>query len=157
MYKTYRHGSHSTDLILCPYKVYVLSSRLTQYQAWQAEKQIKAEFERLRNALAREETLRLEALATEEELKIAAVQELIDNTKRYIVSLNEITDSLKKEMGNEDLPLLRVRESTSFPILYLVLSMVSNCMKPISISLFYVLEFPEFKNKVSNHKIHYPN
>lgn len=100
-------------------------SLLTQYQAWQAEKQIKAEFERLRNALAREETLRIEALATEEELKIAAVQELIDKTKRYIVSLNEMTDSLKKEMGNEDLPLLRVRAITSSPHL-LVLLIVSN-------------------------------
>nr|XP_020445890.1 zinc-binding protein A33-like [Monopterus albus] len=78
-----------------------------KHQAGQAEKQIKAEFERLHNALITEEALRLKALATEEEQKITAIQELIDNTKRDIVILKEFIDNLKKEMGNEDLPLLR--------------------------------------------------
>lgn len=102
-----------------------------QYQAGQAEKQIKAEFERLHSALYREEAQRLKDLAAEEELKIAAVQELIDNTDRYILSLNEITESLKKQMGSEDLPLLKVRESISSPALCLVLSMVSKCCTDI--------------------------
>ncbi|XP_020515527.2 tripartite motif containing 35-28 [Labrus bergylta] len=76
-------------------------------QAGQAEEQIKAEFERLRQVLVREEALRLKALASEEEEKIAALQELNDKTKRDIVALKELIDSLKKEMGNEDLPLLQ--------------------------------------------------
>ncbi|KAM9353059.1 tripartite motif containing 35-28 [Symphorus nematophorus] len=78
-----------------------------KYQAGQAEKQIKMEFERLHKALVTEEALRLKALATEEEQKIAAIQEQITNTNKDIVALNELIDTLKKEMGNEDLPLLK--------------------------------------------------
>uniref|UniRef100_UPI0037E88D98 tripartite motif containing 35-28 n=1 Tax=Semicossyphus pulcher TaxID=241346 RepID=UPI0037E88D98 len=76
-------------------------------QAGLAEEQIKVEFERLRQVLVTEEALRLKALGTEEEEKIAALQELNDKTKKDIVDLKELTDSLKKEMGNEDVPLLR--------------------------------------------------
>ncbi|XP_041649621.1 tripartite motif containing 35-28 [Cheilinus undulatus] len=76
-------------------------------QAQQAEEQIKAEFERLRQVLITEEALRLRALGSEEEEKIAALQELNDKTTKDIAALKELTDSLKKEMGNEDLPLLR--------------------------------------------------
>ncbi|XP_075965174.1 tripartite motif containing 35-28 [Anarhichas minor] len=78
-----------------------------KYQAEQAEKQIKVEFERLRMALITEEALRLKALAAEEEQKIAAVQELIDSTNEDIASMNKLSDALKREMGNEDLALLR--------------------------------------------------
>lgn len=78
-----------------------------KYQAGQAEKQIKAEFERLHEVLVAEEALRLKALATEEEQKIAAIQELIDNTNKDIEALNKLSDTLKKEMGDEDLTLLR--------------------------------------------------
>lgn len=85
---------------------------LTQYQAGLAEKQIKAEFERLHKALVTEEALRLKALATEEEQKMAAIQEQIDNTNKDIEALNKVIETLKKEIGNEDLPLLRVREGS---------------------------------------------
>lgn len=78
-----------------------------KYQAGEAEKQIKAEFKRLHEALVSDEALRLKALATEEEEKIASVQRLIDSTKKDISTLNELIDSMKKEIGNEDLPLLR--------------------------------------------------
>ncbi|XP_026173658.1 tripartite motif containing 35-28 [Mastacembelus armatus] len=78
-----------------------------KYQAGQAEKVIKTEFERLHKVLVTEEALRLKVLAVEEEQKIATMQELIDGTKRDIASLNQLIDTLKKEMGNEDLPLLR--------------------------------------------------
>lgn len=91
---------------------YVSLSCLTQYQAGQAEKQIKSEFERLHAALVTEEALRLKALATEEEEKIAAIQELVTTTNKDIVTLKELIDTLKKEMGNEDLPLLKVREGS---------------------------------------------
>lgn len=78
-----------------------------KYQAGEAEKQIKAEFERLHEALTKEEVMRLNALAAEEEEKIAAIQKLITRTNKDIASLKELIDTLKKEMGNEDLPLLR--------------------------------------------------
>lgn len=94
---------------------YISFSCLTQYQAGQAENQIKSEFERLHAALVTEEALRLKALATEEEEKIAAIQELIANTNEDIVTLKELIDTLKKEMGNEDLPLLKVREGSPSP------------------------------------------
>lgn len=78
-----------------------------KYQAKMAEEQIKVEFERLHKALVTEQALRLKALATEEEQKIADIQELIKNTNKDIADLNKLSDTLKKEMGNEDLPLLR--------------------------------------------------
>ncbi|XP_034729135.1 tripartite motif containing 35-28 [Etheostoma cragini] len=78
-----------------------------KYQAGQAEKQIKEEFERLHKALITEEALRLKALAVEEEHKIASIQKLIENTNKDIDTLKKLNDTLKKEMGNEDLPLLR--------------------------------------------------
>ncbi|XP_054477889.1 tripartite motif containing 35-28 [Anoplopoma fimbria] len=78
-----------------------------KHQALQAEKHIKAEFERLHKALVTEEALRLKALASEEELKTAALQELIDKTTKDIADMNKLSDTLKKEMGNEDLSLLR--------------------------------------------------
>ncbi|XP_070692106.1 tripartite motif containing 35-28 [Pempheris klunzingeri] len=78
-----------------------------KYQAGQAEKQVKAEFERLHKVLVTEEALRIQALATEEEQKIAAIQDLISNTNEDIETLKKLIETLKKEMGNEDLPLLR--------------------------------------------------
>jgi len=99
-----------SNKMLCVHCINFLLRR-TQYQAGQAEKQIKAEFERLRQFLNKEEAKRLKALANEEEEKIAAIQELITQTDKDIVELNELIDSLKKEMGNEDLPLLRVRKA----------------------------------------------
>lgn len=121
------------------------------------------EFERLHKALVTEQALRLNALATEEEQKIAAIQELISKTDKDVVALKELIETLKKEMGNEDLPLLRVREGSSSPppfiTLHLVLCLMfkhfqdfKKSIKLISITLFHVLEFPEFKKKVSNCK-----
>lgn len=96
-----------------------------QYQAGQAEKQIEAEFERLQKFLETEKNLRLKAVAAEEEQKIAATQDLIKNTNKDIAGLKKLIDSLKKEMGNEDLSLLRVWENTLSVRLHLVLAMAS--------------------------------
>lgn len=63
--------------------------------------------------LVSEQAMRLKALSDEESEKIAAVQELIQDTEKDIVSLKELIDKIKKEMGNEDLPLLRVKEQHS--------------------------------------------
>lgn len=96
------------SILLCMCVFTVFSSVLMQHQAKQAEKQIKAEFERLHNMLVTEEALRIQALATEEDQKIAAINELVDTTKKDIENLKELIETLKKEMGNEDLALLRV-------------------------------------------------
>lgn len=106
-------GDHGVSCALKPY-VLTLFSSSTQQQAGQAEAQIKEEFQRLREVLVKEETLRLEALAHEEEQKVGAIQKLIEHTKKDIVALKELIDSLKKEMGNEDLPLLQVGDSSCF-------------------------------------------
>lgn len=76
-------------------------------QAGQAEKQIRAEFDRLRNLLDKEENQRLEALAQEERMKMRDLNELAQQTKEDIVAMKELIDMLKKEMGNEDLPFLK--------------------------------------------------
>ncbi|XP_029359899.1 tripartite motif containing 35-28 [Echeneis naucrates] len=76
-------------------------------QAHQAEKQIKSEFDRLREMLNKEEMMRLNALAAEEEKKITTIHELVRETEDDIVALKQLIVTLKKEMGNEDLPLIK--------------------------------------------------
>ncbi|XP_061573174.1 tripartite motif containing 35-28 [Cololabis saira] len=78
-----------------------------KYQAGQAEKQIKSEFERLRQMLYTEEALCLRSLASEEEDKINELEMCIINTKDDIADLKKLIDCLKKEMGDDDLPLLQ--------------------------------------------------
>ncbi|KAL6109809.1 uncharacterized protein ACO6RY_12863 [Pungitius sinensis] len=78
-----------------------------KYQAGLAERQIKAEFERLHKELVAEEARRIKDLAAEEEEKIAALQELLHSTNDDIVAIAKLSETLQKEMGNEDLPLLR--------------------------------------------------
>uniref|UniRef100_A0A8C6T8C1 Tripartite motif containing 35-28 n=1 Tax=Neogobius melanostomus TaxID=47308 RepID=A0A8C6T8C1_9GOBI len=75
-------------------------------QAGDADKQIKQEFERLHNFLHAEENMRIEALTREEKEKIANLQGRISKTEDHLKRLREHVDTLKKEMGNEDLPLL---------------------------------------------------
>ena len=89
-----------------------------QHQAGQAETHIKAEFERLYEALRTEEARRLQVLATEEEQKIAAMKELIDKTNQEVVALKKLIDTLKTEMGNEDLKLLQVKDSIVVRLLF---------------------------------------
>lgn len=76
-----------------------------------AEAQIRAEFESLRLVLADEEASCLKALAAEEEQKLRAVHQLIENTKSDIIALKQLIESVKREMGNEDLALLQVKDS----------------------------------------------
>ncbi|KAG7476182.1 zinc-binding protein A33-like [Solea senegalensis] len=77
-----------------------------KHQAQQAENQIKAEFQRLRELLNKEELLRLKAVETEGEQKIAVAEKLNARTKAHIVALTELIDNVKKEQGNEELTFL---------------------------------------------------
>ncbi|CAK6977101.1 tripartite motif containing 35-28 [Scomber scombrus] len=83
------------------------AAEYVKYQAGLAERQIKAEFERLHKVLVTEEVMRLEALACEEKEKLESIQSLIDKANRDTAALKELIDTLKKEMGNEDLALVR--------------------------------------------------
>ncbi|XP_029695049.1 tripartite motif containing 35-28 isoform X1 [Takifugu rubripes] len=76
-------------------------------QAQEAEQQIHQEFQRLHDALLTEERLRLEALAAEEAQKIAALQELSGTIRQDVAGLRKLVDSVKRETGNEDVPLLQ--------------------------------------------------
>ncbi|XP_053737127.1 tripartite motif containing 35-28 [Synchiropus splendidus] len=76
-------------------------------QVEMVESQIKAEFERIHEILREEEASRLQALAHEEAQKRAAIDDLIVSTKKDVEALNKLINNLKKEMGNEDLPLTR--------------------------------------------------
>uniref|UniRef100_A0A673CH42 Tripartite motif containing 35-28 n=1 Tax=Sphaeramia orbicularis TaxID=375764 RepID=A0A673CH42_9TELE len=89
------------------------SFRKTSYKlTGQAEKQIKAEFERLHAVLHAEEARRLKALEVEEEQKISSVQDMIASAEKDIKTLGDLIETLKKEMGNEDLPLLMYLQSS---------------------------------------------
>lgn len=79
-----------------------------QDQAQEAEQQIHLEFQRLHQALLAEERLRLEALAAEEQQKIAALRELGGAIRQDVAGLRRLVESVKREMGNEDVPLLQV-------------------------------------------------
>lgn len=87
-----------------------------QNQARDAEKQIQLEFERLHDALHKEERLRLSELALEEEQKIAAVQKATETIKEDIRDLGKLIVSVKKELGNEDLALLQVRRERFYQL-----------------------------------------
>lgn len=89
---------------------------LTQVQAGEAEKQIKAEFERLHAVLTREEALCLDALASDETKKIEALQSCMDSLEKDIKKLEELMEGLKKDMQMENLPLLKVRTLISSPL-----------------------------------------
>lgn len=89
-----------------------MSCVLMQNQARQAEEQIQLEFKRFHDALVAEERLRLSELALEEEQKIAAVRKLTESIKEDIGDLKKLIVAVKKEMGNEDLPLLQVRRDS---------------------------------------------
>lgn len=93
-----------------------------QNQAQEAEKQIQLEFKRLHDALVSEEHQRLNTLAAEEEQKITAIQELTGNIEQDIVGLRKLIESVKKEMGNEDVPFLQVRGSSFSTIPEVILS-----------------------------------
>lgn len=80
----------------------------TQSQAEQAEKQIKAEFERLRQVLCAEEAARLKALADEEEDKRSRMEERISSLTSDIAALTKLVQTVKREMGAEDLTFLQV-------------------------------------------------
>ena len=79
-----------------------------QAQACQAEKQIKAEFERLHVVLYTEEVSRLKALADEEEEKVGILKEKMDRLTKDIITINGLIETVKREMGAEDLPFLKV-------------------------------------------------
>lgn len=54
--------------------------------------------------------MRLKALASEEEQKLSAVQQLIGKTNNDIIGLKNLIESVTREMGNEDLALLQVKD-----------------------------------------------
>ncbi|XP_076868847.1 E3 ubiquitin-protein ligase TRIM35-like [Brachyhypopomus gauderio] len=78
-----------------------------QTQSEEAERQIKQEFERLRQILNNEEAARIVALKKEEEQKKQLMKEKIDNIAREITTLSELIQSVKREMGAEDLVFLQ--------------------------------------------------
>lgn len=76
-------------------------------QANQAGKQIKAEFERLHQVLCVEEAARLKALDDENQEKTLALKEKIGCLTRDIAALHELIQTVKREMGDEDLTFLK--------------------------------------------------
>ncbi|XP_035991096.1 tripartite motif containing 35-28 [Fundulus heteroclitus] len=78
-----------------------------KHQAGETEQKIKAEFERLHQWLYQEETKRLEALSHDEKDKIDYMHRVIEMTNSDIATITEYIETLKKEMGNEDLLLLK--------------------------------------------------
>ncbi|XP_070978606.1 zinc-binding protein A33-like isoform X2 [Oncorhynchus clarkii lewisi] len=88
-------------------------------QTEQAEKQIKAEFERLRQVLCVEEAARLKALADEEEDKRSGMEERISSLTSDIAALTKLVQTVKREMGAEDLTFLQnfqaLKKKTQWP------------------------------------------
>lgn len=82
---------------------------MLQGQTKEAEKQIKQEIERLHQVLNEEEACRLKALHREEIEKKGIVNERIEIITRDISALAELIQSVKREMGAEDLTFLQVR------------------------------------------------
>lgn len=82
---------------------------MLQGQTKEAEAQIKQEIERLHQVLNEEETTRINALYREENEKKMIMNERIEIITRDISALAELIQSVKREMGAEDLTFLQVR------------------------------------------------
>lgn len=116
---------------------------------------IKAEFERLHLVLHQEEAKRLEALSIDEQEKIESMQRMIKETEREMKELKTLIDTLKKEMGNEDLALLKVTRGSLF--YHLILSFFffycKACFKsnfqliPFLLSFFMLQNFQNVKRQ----------
>lgn len=119
--------------------------RCEQNQAQEAERQIHQEVQRLRDALLTEERLRLEALAAEEAQKIAALQELSGTIRQDVAGLRKLVESVKRETGNEDVPLLQVGSSFSTTT-----GQQRQAAFLHHLILLSVSEFPGFEKKVSS-------
>ncbi|XP_052000252.1 zinc-binding protein A33-like [Xyrauchen texanus] len=76
-------------------------------QTKEAEEQIKQEFERLHQILNDEEKSRVTALKKEETEKKMILEEKIESITRDILALAELIQSVKREMGAEDLIFLQ--------------------------------------------------
>lgn len=86
-------------------------------------------------------------LATEEGQKVAKIETLISRTKEDILSLDKVIQSVKKEMGDEDLTLLLVKlldYIAAVRFLFLCPSCIKNKISFSNDELslfFYVTEF----------------
>ncbi|KAG1947516.1 zinc-binding protein A33-like [Pimephales promelas] len=76
-------------------------------QTKEAEAQIKQEFERLRQVLADEETSRINALHREGEEKKLMMNGSIESITRDISALGDLIQTVKREMGAEELTFLQ--------------------------------------------------
>lgn len=97
--------------------------------------------------LADEEASCLKALATEEEQKLSAVQQLIESTNSDIIALKQLIESVKREMGNEDLGLLQVKnsETCNFKVVFFL---DFRNLANLKMSCFYVFQnFCKLKRK----------
>lgn len=77
-----------------------------QRQSEIAEKSIRNEFDRLHKFLQTEEDVRIQALKKEEEQKKEAMNEKVKVLNQDLNALQELLDSLRREMGAEDLNFL---------------------------------------------------
>ncbi|GAA6105776.1 tripartite motif containing 35-28 [Tachysurus ichikawai] len=82
-----------------------------QSQSEEAEKQIRQEFERLRQILKEEEDSRILALKKEETQKKQMMKKKIESISSDITHLTELVHSLRKEMGADDLVILQNYQS----------------------------------------------
>ncbi|XP_062390833.1 nuclear factor 7, brain-like [Sardina pilchardus] len=83
-----------------------------QVQAQHTEKQIKEEFEKLRQFLRDEEAARIAALREEEEQKSQTMKEKIEKMSREISSLTDAIRAIEREMGADDITFLQNYKST---------------------------------------------
>ncbi|KAL4657657.1 C-X-C chemokine receptor type 3-like isoform X1 [Arapaima gigas] len=84
------------------------TSEYIKVQAQQTEVQINAEFEKLRQFLNEEQECRIAELKAEEEKKRQLMKEKIVNVTKDIATLSELIQSVKREMGANDLAFLQV-------------------------------------------------
>lgn len=79
-----------------------------QIQTQQTQVQISSEFDKLRQFLAEEEARRIAELKSEEEEKKQKMKSRISELNKDISKLSELLQSIKREMGAEDLTFLQV-------------------------------------------------
>ncbi|KAJ8371858.1 hypothetical protein AAFF_G00299530 [Aldrovandia affinis] len=89
------------------------TAELIKNQAQNTERQIRAEFEKLRQFLRDEEAARIAALREEEEQKSRAMKKRIEKMKREISSLSDTIRAIEQEMKAEDISFLQNYKTTN--------------------------------------------
>lgn len=82
-----------------------------QYQTLETQRKIKMQFEQLHQALWNEELVRTESVKKDEEKKIAAIKEKMNELSAEMISVTETMSAIERQLKDDDMIILKVQAS----------------------------------------------